>query len=116
MIGNVGSPCEEDATLTDFTSGCNFTVEASQVLPLLAAIANMLLTYISQPSHSSDFGGMSGRRFGASSSLNRHPHRSTSGLRRLRSHETPIHTRCLRPWRVFGPWLKQPTPGWLDCA
>eukprot|EP00752_Nemacystus_decipiens_P006748 g6063.t2 len=30
MIGNVGSACVEDATLTDFTSGCNSTVEASQ--------------------------------------------------------------------------------------
>lgn len=33
MIGNVGSTCEEGATLADFTSGCNSTVEASQVPP-----------------------------------------------------------------------------------
>jgi len=34
MIGNVGSACEQDATLEEFTLGCNATVAASQVLPL----------------------------------------------------------------------------------
>lgn len=33
MIGNVGYPCEEGATITDFTSGCNSTVDGYQVLP-----------------------------------------------------------------------------------
>lgn len=32
MVGNVGSACEEDATLTEYTSGCNSTAGASQVL------------------------------------------------------------------------------------
>lgn len=38
MIGNVGSACEEDATLEEFTSGCNATVGASQVLPLASIL------------------------------------------------------------------------------
>lgn len=46
MIGNVGSPCEQDATLTDFTSGCNSTVEASQVLRPHGSSANTLPTFL----------------------------------------------------------------------
>ncbi|CAM9323183.1 unnamed protein product [Ectocarpus sp. 12 AP-2014] len=32
MVGNVGSACEEDAALTEYTSGCNSTAGASQVV------------------------------------------------------------------------------------
>ncbi|CAM9423368.1 unnamed protein product, partial [Scytosiphon promiscuus] len=32
MIGNVGYPCDVDATLTDFTMGCNSTAGSSQVV------------------------------------------------------------------------------------
>lgn len=56
MIGNVGSACEEDAILEDFTSGCNSTVEASQVLPLdihctyFFAFANLYILPLSNSS------------------------------------------------------------------
>ena len=33
MVGNVGFPCDEDATITDYTFGCNSTAGETQVPP-----------------------------------------------------------------------------------
>lgn len=62
MIGNLGSACVEDATFTEFTSGCNSTVEASQVSPLRCSrcqslLARYLTLFLAR------VGGMSQRRF-----------------------------------------------------